>query len=101
MLVAKEAKLDVTLPDRSSALHLAAHSGSVSILETLLGKGQNPNTAGPKAQTPLHLAAQSNRSDLVDLLVKFGAQVNVKLVGVAFEDMYSVLGVTLSCVSHI
>uniref|UniRef100_A0A7N6ASE0 CARD domain-containing protein n=1 Tax=Anabas testudineus TaxID=64144 RepID=A0A7N6ASE0_ANATE len=76
VLVANQAKLDATLSDLSSALHLAVHSGSVPIVETLLEKGLYPNINGPKAQTPLHLAAQGNRSDLVGLLLKAGGQVN-------------------------
>lgn len=82
MLVAKQAKLDATLSDLSSVLHLAVHSGSVPIVETLLKMGLNPNITGPKAQTPLHLAAQCNRSELVGLLLKAGAQVKFKPAGV-------------------
>ncbi len=78
MLVAKQAKLDATLSDLSSALHLAVHSGSVTIVQSLLEKGLDPNITGPKAQTPLHLAAQCNRPELVDLLLRAGAQVTVK-----------------------
>lgn len=89
MLVAKQTKLDATLSDLSSALYLAVHSGSVPIVETLLEKGFNPNINGPKAQTPLHLAAKSNRSDLVGLLLEAGAQVKVKPVVVSFVDIYS------------
>lgn len=80
MLVGKQSKLDATLSDLSSALHLAVHSGSVPIVKTLLEKGLNPNINGPKGQTPLHLAARCNKSDLVGLLVKAGAQVKFKPV---------------------
>lgn len=76
--MAKQAKLDATLSDSSSALHLAVHRGSVPIVQTLLGKGLDPDTTGPKAQTPLHLAAQCNRPELVDLLLKAGSQVIIK-----------------------
>ncbi|AWP11304.1 putative ankyrin-1-like [Scophthalmus maximus] len=76
VLVAKQAKTDATLSDRSSALHLAVHSSCVPIVQTLLEKGLDPNIPGPKAQNPLHLAAQSNRSELVGLLLKAGAKVN-------------------------
>ncbi|XP_044056798.1 CARD- and ANK-domain containing inflammasome adapter protein [Siniperca chuatsi] len=76
VLVAKQAKLDATLSDLSSALHLAVHSGSVPIVQTLLERGLDPNITGPKAQTPLHLAAQCNRPEFVDLLLRAGAQVN-------------------------
>lgn len=74
-LAAKQAKLDATLPDQSSALHLAVQSGSMPIAQALLDKGLDPNTTGPKAHTPLHLAAQHNRSALVGLLLRAGAQV--------------------------
>ncbi|XP_058494935.1 CARD- and ANK-domain containing inflammasome adapter protein [Solea solea] len=76
VLLAKQAKINATLSDLSSALHLAVHSGSVPIVQTLLEKGLDPNITGPKAQNPLHLAAQCNRCDLVGVLVKAGAQVN-------------------------
>ncbi|XP_042340035.1 CARD- and ANK-domain containing inflammasome adapter protein [Plectropomus leopardus] len=76
VLVAKKAKLDPTLSDLSSALHLAVHGGSVPIVQTLLDKGLDPNITGPKAQTPLHLVAQCNRPELVDLFLRAGAQVN-------------------------
>lgn len=97
VLVAKQTNLDATLSDLSSALHLAIHSGSVPIVETLLEKGLNPNVNGPKAQTPLHLAAKCNRSDLVGVLLKAGAQVKVKLVVVSFVDIYSKVVETVPC----
>ncbi|XP_045906758.1 CARD- and ANK-domain containing inflammasome adapter protein [Micropterus dolomieu] len=75
-LLAKQAKLDATLSDLSSALHLAVHGGSVPIVQTLLERGLDPNITGPKAQTPLHLAAKCNRPECVDLLLRAGAQVN-------------------------
>ena len=88
MLVAKQAKLDATLPDLSSALHLAVHSGSVPIVQTLLEKGLDPNITGHEAQTPLHLAAQCNMAPLVDLLLRAGAQVIVSqlVITVYFAD---------------
>ncbi|XP_046893261.1 CARD- and ANK-domain containing inflammasome adapter protein [Hypomesus transpacificus] len=75
-LAAKHALVDATLPNLCSALHLAAHSGSVPIAQDLLERGFDPNTPGPKAHTPLHVAAQLNRSFLVGLLLNSGAQVN-------------------------
>lgn len=96
VLVAKEAKLDATLSDLSSALHLAVHSGSVSIVQTLLERELDPNRAGPNLQTPLHLAAQFNRSDLVGLLLRAGAQVLVKTIH--FADIYRMFVDTESCV---
>ncbi|XP_005479286.2 CARD- and ANK-domain containing inflammasome adapter protein [Oreochromis niloticus] len=76
VLVAKNAKMDATLSDLSSALHLAARSGSKPIVQTLLEKGLDPNIKGAKGHTPLHLAAQCDRPDITGLLLKGGAQVN-------------------------
>ncbi|KAM9385858.1 CARD- and ANK-domain containing inflammasome adapter protein [Pholidichthys leucotaenia] len=76
VLVAKQARLEDTLSDKSSALHLAVHNGAVPIVQTLLEKGLDPNITGAKAQTPLHTAAHHNRPDIIDLLIKSGAQVN-------------------------
>uniref|UniRef100_A0A672ZY84 CARD- and ANK-containing Inflammasome Adaptor Protein n=1 Tax=Sphaeramia orbicularis TaxID=375764 RepID=A0A672ZY84_9TELE len=50
--------------------------GCVPIVEKLLEKGLDPNIIGSKAQTPLHLAAVFNRSDLVGLLRVSFLQVN-------------------------
>lgn len=80
MLTEKQASLDATLSDRSSVMHLAVQGGSVPIMEKLLEREFNPNSTGPKAQTPLHLAVALNRTDIVCLLLKAGAQVVVKCV---------------------
>ncbi|XP_051803192.1 CARD- and ANK-domain containing inflammasome adapter protein [Acanthochromis polyacanthus] len=76
VLAAKQAKLDTTLPDLSSALHLAVHGGSIPIVQNLLEQGTDPNVTGAKGQMPLHLAAQCNRAGLTGLLLEAGAQVN-------------------------
>lgn len=75
MLVAKQAKLDDTLSDMSTALHLAVHIDSVPIVQTLLDQGVDPNITRANAQTALHLAVQCNRPELVSVLLKAGAQV--------------------------
>ncbi|XP_076009468.1 CARD- and ANK-domain containing inflammasome adapter protein [Genypterus blacodes] len=76
VLVEKQARLDATLPNLSSALHLAIHGGSAPIVQMLLEKGLDPSIVGPKSQTPLHLATQCNRPAFVRLLIRSGAQVN-------------------------
>ncbi|KAL1022513.1 hypothetical protein UPYG_G00028690 [Umbra pygmaea] len=75
-LAAKKAIVDATLPNFSSALHLAAQNGNEIIAQTLLEMGLDPNLPGPKANTPLHLAVQHDRPAIVELLLKAGAQVN-------------------------
>ena len=79
-LAAKQARLDAVLPNLSSVLHLATQSGSVPIVQTLLEKGFEPNITGPEGHTPLHVAAQHNRSAIAGLLLTAGTQVNYDLM---------------------
>ncbi|KAM6939329.1 CARD- and ANK-domain containing inflammasome adapter protein [Lycodopsis pacificus] len=55
--------------------------------QTLLEKGLDPNITGPKAQTPLHLAAQCNRPELVGLLLRAGAQIFSCIYAVAQDGL--------------
>uniref|UniRef100_A0A3B5ANX9 CARD- and ANK-containing Inflammasome Adaptor Protein n=1 Tax=Stegastes partitus TaxID=144197 RepID=A0A3B5ANX9_9TELE len=48
-----------------------------ALLSTLLEQGLDPNITGAKGQTPVHLAAQCNRPDLMGLLLEAGAQVTL------------------------
>ncbi|XP_059922497.1 CARD- and ANK-domain containing inflammasome adapter protein [Gadus macrocephalus] len=76
VLAGKNAKLDVSLPNLATALHLAVRSGSELLVQALLAKGLDPNATGPKAYTPLHLAALHSHPALVEMLLKAEAQAN-------------------------
>jgi ankyrin repeat protein len=79
VLAGKNAKLDVSLPNLATALHLAVRSGSELLVQALLAKGLDPNATGPKAYTPLHLAALHSHPALVEMLLKAEAQVNSEI----------------------
>ncbi|CAL8309147.1 unnamed protein product [Lota lota] len=76
VLAAKHAKLDVSLPNMATALHLAVRGGNEPLVQALLAKGLDPNTTGPKTYTPLHLAALHSHPALVEMLLKAEAQAN-------------------------
>ncbi len=60
-----------------SCLHLAAQSGNINAINTLLANGADANsTTKLNNQTPLHLAAQSGNIDAIETLLASGADVN-------------------------
>ncbi|TFB01044.1 Serine/threonine-protein phosphatase 6 regulatory ankyrin repeat subunit A [Trichoderma ghanense] len=56
-----------------NALHVAASSGSVDIVRTLLGTGAAPDITDANYQTPLLLACGKGFDDIVKLLLRAGA----------------------------
>lgn len=64
-------------------LHIAARTGHLEVVKTLIEHGNDINTQGAFNFTPLHLAVQNNHKDLVELLLKEGA--NRELRG-GFDD---------------
>ena len=60
-------------------IHNAAQQGDLSLIKKLLLKYPGlANTRNYKGWTPLHLAAYSGHKEIVDILIKRGAEVNVK-----------------------
>lgn len=55
------------------ALHLAARSGNLPTVQQLLSRGVNVNQRNLFYTTPLHLACQNDRLDVVNFLLKAGA----------------------------
>jgi hypothetical protein len=71
-----EAGVDVNGVDAESgltALHAAVSGNYYELVETLLQKGANPNLRSYDKRTPLFFA---QRSDIIDLLVRYNADVN-------------------------
>lgn len=62
------------------ALHFASEAGFMKICETLLlhGKYTTLDIVDKKGMTPLHLAARSNRVNIVRLLVRNGASLDMQ-----------------------
>lgn len=60
-----------------TALHFASMNGHKTAVESLLGRGADPNIRceGDNA-TPLHFAAEKGRLDIVELLLSHGADPN-------------------------
>ena len=56
--------------------HHAVHESNQQIVEKLLKQGMSPNERCQHKITPLQIAVQNNDEKCVDLLIKFGTDVN-------------------------
>ena len=59
-----------------SPMYLAAGGNRLDVLELLLKQKGNPNLPGPKTETMLMVAVAQFRDKNVDLLLKYGADIN-------------------------
>lgn len=74
LLLKEGADIDeVDTSNASSVLHFAARIGHVSVLETLLQAGANPNLTDRQGKTPLLEAVINNRVRAVSVLLHGGA----------------------------
>ncbi|MDN5247985.1 MAG: ankyrin repeat domain-containing protein [Wolbachia endosymbiont of Tyrophagus putrescentiae] len=76
-----ENKADINLvskEDKLAPLHLAAGSGSTSVVKLLIEKGAKVNLQNKNGRTPLHLAAGSGGTSVVKLLIEKEAKVNLQ-----------------------
>jgi ankyrin repeat protein len=78
LLLAAGARLDDRMPDGTSALVLAAHSGQSAFALFLLDRGADANDAA-SGYTALHAAVLRGEVELVRALVAHGAEPNVLL----------------------
>jgi ankyrin repeat protein len=78
LLLAAGADANDSLPDGTSALVLAAHSGHRDVALALLDKGVNPNDLGI-GYTALHAAILRSDLDLVKALLAHGADPNIRM----------------------
>ncbi len=78
LLIEKGVNVHYVDPFGNTALHMACIEGFSSVSEALLQKSKDELTVFNKTgQTPLHMASQTDKVDLVDLLIRNGAPVNV------------------------
>lgn len=59
-----------------TALHLSARRGSVECTKILLQAGADPNEFTNEETTPLFIAVENKHADIVQLLLKHGANIN-------------------------
>src|SRR5512140_1222431 len=78
ILSASPELLNAKSKDGQTALHAAVLAQDPAVVEFLLGKGVDVNAADERQNRPLHVAANSLRADTAALLLKGGADVNVK-----------------------
>ena len=78
VLLAAGANVNDSLPDGTSALVLAAHSGRTGVAEVLLDKGADPNAFGT-GYTALHAAVLKSDVRLVKALLAHGANPNIRM----------------------
>ncbi len=65
-------------PFQCQSLHEAARYGDVTVASACLEMGQSVNMKDELGNAPLHLAIASNHSDVVEVLLKNGADVMLK-----------------------
>jgi ankyrin repeat protein len=76
-LIAEKADVNGTQGDGTSALHFAADHNDLKMAKMLVDAGASPKASTRNgAITPLFLAAKSGNAEMVDLLIKAGADVN-------------------------
>ena len=78
LLLAAGADVNDSLPDGTSALVLAAHSGAGGVAALLLQKGADPNAFG-SGYTALHAAILKSDLDLVKALLAHGAKPDIRM----------------------
>lgn len=78
LIDSKKVNFELTKRFATTALFLAVASDQVEVVKYLLDHGVELNNPGPRGMTPLHLATQLDKTVMVDLLLKKGADVSAK-----------------------
>ena len=67
--------------------------GCMNIVIYLLQHNANPDVPTVRGETPLHLAARANQTDIIRILLRNGAQVDAKA---RVSNLFSIITITLS-----
>lgn len=59
-------------------LHVASFMGCMNIVIYLLQHEASPDIPTVRGETPLHLAARANQTDIIRILLRNGAQVDAR-----------------------
>ena len=79
LLAAKGARIDARNTEGQLPIHTVAEFGAASVVQWLIGKGQDPNVPDNHLFTPLHSASTS---DVARVLILAGADVNARSVNI-------------------
>lgn len=80
-LLAAGADYNIRRLDTYSALDLSAAKGHIPILSVILQYRADPNARDPVGCTPLHTATLADQGDSVHVLIKAGADIDLKADG--------------------
>lgn len=67
---------------------MAAFMGCMNIVIYLIQHMANPDVPTVRGETPLHLAARANQTDIIRILLRNGAQVDAK-ARVSFVSIFN------------
>lgn len=80
----------------------SGYNANIKTVQLLLGAGANVNSRDQSGRTPLVNAALANKADVVNLLLKHGAQANVKdAKGNSLMTLLSPVGTTNATPDHL
>lgn len=65
--------------------------GCMNIVIFLIQHGANPDVPTVRGETPLHLAARAQQTDIIRILLRNGAQVDAKARVSVYFDLYDIL----------
>ena len=68
------------MPNRFGArgIHTAAKEGHVSVIDTLIKKGEHVDTKTGDGMSSLHIAVENGKATVVECLIGHGANVHLK-----------------------
>jgi ankyrin repeat protein len=79
VMIEKGQDINVPTPGGQTVLQLAVMQGDVAMVGLLLGNGADFDIKDPKTgMTPLLSAARDGRQEIVEMLIRFGADINAK-----------------------
>ena len=73
---------DAVISPQNFSIHKAARVGHIKAVKRNLASGTNVNAKDENGVTPLLVATANGRKEIVELLIKEGADVNAKVNGV-------------------
>ncbi|WKD49607.1 ankyrin repeat domain-containing protein [Microbulbifer spongiae] len=73
-------------------LHIVCNWGDCEAIQALVSEGADLNAIGETGFTPLHCAAEQNKPEVINLLIKLGAQIVTNTNGETPVELAQYLG---------